>query len=129
MIGIIAQASVHQTVQLYGEPFTIRRKVATSYDTATSTAQPVNTEQTVKGFQDDGRENRLAALIAAATGQTTDVRSNRKAVIIAAKDLAFIPGVGDVVESGGLRDSIREAQELKGPQGVVLFYRMVLENG
>jgi len=129
MTGAIAQASIAQTIEWFGENFTIRRKVAASYDTATSVATPSNDAQIVKGFFDDGRRNRLAALFASLGGQTTDVRAARKAVIVPAKNLLFVPGVGDVVESGSLRDSVREAQELKGAEGVVLFYRLVLENG
>jgi len=129
MTGVIAQASVYQTIQWLGQSFTIRRKVASGYSTGTSVATPINDAQTVKGFFDDGRRNRLAALFASLGGQTTDVRAARKGVIVPAKDLEWIPGVGDVVESSSLRDSIREAQELTGAEGVLLFYRLVLENG
>ena len=125
MTGLIQQASVHQTIQYLGESFTIRRKVATGYDAATSTATPADTAQTVKGIQDDGRQGGLGVRF----GQATDVRTKQRAVIIPAKDLTFIPGIGDGIESGTLRDSIREVQELKGPEGVPLSYRLVLENG
>ena len=125
--GTIAQASIAQTIGWLGQSFTINRKVATAYNALTTTATQSTTTQTVKGVIDDANNSRMARLFAA-LGSDTDLRGSGKSVIMPASGLTFVPGVGDTVTSNGLNDSIRDVKILYGAEGVILFYRLILEN-
>lgn len=126
--GDLQAAALAQSIDMLGEIFTIKRTTAGTYTVATSTASAMSTpegnQMLVKGIWDSRNSPNIG-------GSGTDVRGREKAIVIGAFDtegdaLLFTPGVGDLVTAASLNDSVRDVRELRGPQGVTTFYRLVL---
>lgn len=126
--GDLQAAALAQSIDMLGETFTITRTTAGVYSTATSEASAMSTpegnQMLVKGIWDSRNSPNIG-------GSGTDVRGREKAIVIGAFNtegsaLLFTPGVGDLVTADSLNDSVRDVRELRGPQGVTTFFRLVL---
>jgi len=123
--GDIQAASMQQSIDWFGETFTITRNIIATYNPTTGQGTPSGESFTTIGIVDDRRQGNIGA------GDTT-IRGDEKAIIIGTKQtdgesLAFVPGISDLVQSGSINDTVAEVQIMQGPQGVVSFYRLVLK--
>lgn len=125
IVGDIEAASLLQSISWFGETFTVTNRVATAYNPTTGAVTADARTLTVKGMYDDREVPNIG-------DGGTDIRGRYKAIIIGTKDtknraFTFTPKIGDLITSNSIKDSIREVRELRGNQGVTVFYRLALE--
>ncbi len=121
--GDIQAASLQQSLDWFGETFTITNQLATGYDTSATDTTTDDSTITVKGVFDN-------KYTPASIGTT--VRIEEKAIVIGTQmtdgnALSFTPSVGDLVTMGSAQNLITFVEELRGAQGVTSFYRLTLD--
>lgn len=124
-VGDLMAASLQQSMDWYGETFTIIRSTVDGYSPSTGIAFAPASSYDVKGIWDERNYSDIGS-------NGTTVRGRERAVLIGSKNtsneaLAFIPGVGDLVNANYINDAIKAIHELRGAQGVTTFYRLILE--